>query len=144
MLGRERVVPGLCARKKRAGGKDRVARVWDKSHVTGVCQRCAHVTHTLLRAATAHDHGGRDALNAKAGAIVVADGLKQLVLVVQGVLPVGRVFGALSQRLDHVVRRLEVRRTNREVKHLATLCLELAALGIERGKDLVAKQAEPL
>ena len=144
MLGSERVVPGLCARQKRAGGKDRVARVWDKGHVAGVCQRRAHVAHALLRPAAAHDHRRRDALDAKARTVVVADGLEQLVLVVQGILPVGGVFRALSQRLDHVMRRLEVRRTNREVKHLATLCLQLATLGVKRGEDLVAKQVEPL
>ena len=43
-----------------------------------------------------------------------------------------------------MVRRLEVRRAHREIKHFATLCLKLATLGVERGEDLIAKQVEPL
>ena len=142
VLRRERVVPGLCARKKRSRGKHRIAGVWDEGHIARVRKRGAYVPHALLGPAAAHDHGGRDALDAKARAVVVAYGLEQLVLVVQCVLPVRRVLGALPQRLDDVMWRLEVRRANREVEHLAALRLEFATLGVEGGKDLVAKQVK--
>ena len=86
----------------------------------------------------------RDAIHAIAVPVVGAHGVQQLVLVVQGVLPVGRVLSALDQRVYDVLRGLEVGRPHREIVDRAALGLKLAATHVKRGKDLVSQQAKTL
>ena len=144
VLGGERVVEGARAGEQRRVLEDGVARVGHQAHVAGVDERRDHVPQALLGAAAAHHHVARDAGHAEAALVVAADGVEQLVLIVQRVLPVGGGGRGRAQRLDHVGRGLEVRRAHREVEDLPPGGLQLAPPHVERGEHLVAKQVEPL
>ena len=144
VIFRKRIVVGSCARKQRACPEDRVAGIGYERDVTRVGDGGTHVLHALLGAGAAHDHVRRDAQDAVATLVVVADSLKELVLVVQGVLPVGVVCRRVHERPLDVVGRREVGRADGEVKHSAPLGLQLTALLVEVGKDLVAEQVESL
>ena len=144
MLGRERVVGARAARERDRVAEDGVARVGHEDGVARVDERGGQRQHALLRAAAAHDHVALDALYAKAVAVVAADGVEQLVLVVERVLPVGRVLGALCQGIDDVLGRPEVGRSHGEVVDGAAGRLELAATHVKGSKDLVSQQVQTL
>ena len=144
VLGRERVERARAAGERGGVAEDRVAGVGHQDGVALVDERGAQGQHALLGAAAAHDHVVRDAVHAVAVLVVGAHGVQQLVLVVQGVLPVGRVLGALDQRVYDVLRGPEVRRPHREVVDRAALGLKLAAAHVKRGKDLVSQQVKTL
>ena len=142
VLSVERIVLERAAGEFDAGLEHGVARVGHEHAIALVEQRQAQMAHALLRTVDGAHHIGRDAVDVEATLVVIAYGLLEFGQVTQGVLPHLRILGGLCERLDHMVVRGEVRRTDREVVDSAPLLFQLDAAVVESGKDLVAKAVE--
>ena len=144
VLGAERVIVDVRPGELGPRLEDGVARIGHDDGIAGVGEREREVADALLRAVAAGDHVGRDARDAEAALVVVADRLLELGQVAQAVLPHGGVLRGLGEGVHHVRVRREVRRAHGQVVDGAALGLEGDAAVVQRREDLRAKQVEPM
>ena len=144
MLCCQLVVVRGCSCKLRAGTEDRIAGIGDEGDVARICQGCTDILHAFLRAAAAHDLVGLEAIHIEAALVVVADRLLELILVMQGILPVRIICAGVDKCLLDVVRRREIGRADRQVPDRTSRSFKLAALLVQTGKDLVSEKIETL
>ena len=120
----KRIIPGLCPAQKAACNKHRVAGGGQQHGIALIAKGQADVPHALLAAVAAHDLL-RLQLYAEAALIIAAHSLQKLGQVAQAVLPVVRVLRSIDQCLLDMRRRFKVRRADRKIIDLFSLCQKL-------------------